>query len=205
MYDDIDTCACSAEEAITSEEEMALMHVTDRRTQAVVDPEGKVLPVVERKIMHALLAALYVRQSNLSQVVLTEITALLKDTDFFEADLKALPLAGTITILDLTIEAVCDRVDTFMEHEHQAILQFFKVLVKHSSGRLSVHSQQKLFRCLSFLYSSYSSKSSWMAAGLPHPCADGGGDLLALKVFKELTWATVAQVETVDIAHSTLR
>ena len=202
MYEDIDTCACSAEDALSSPEEMALLNVSDRRTQAVVDPEGRVLPVVVRKTMHALLAALYVRQSNLSQTVLVEITALLKDTDFFEDDLRALPLSGTITILDLTIEAVCDRVDSFLEHEHQAILQFFRVLVKHSSGRLSVHSQQKLFRCLSFLYSSYSSKSSWMAAGLPHPCADGGGDLLALKVFKELTWATVAQVETVDIAHS---
>ena len=201
--DDINTFACSPEDnACPSPEEMLLLSIADRRTQAVVDPQGKVLPLVVRKTMHAILSALYVRQSNLSQMVLVEITALLKDTDFFEDDLKALPLPGTITILDLTIEAVCDRVDSFMENEHQNILQFFRVLVKHSSGRLSVHSQQKLFRCLSFLYSSYSSKSSWMASGLPHPCAEGGGDLLALKVFKELTWATVAQVETVDIAYS---
>ena len=204
MYEDMDmdTFACSPEDSSNSLAENTLLHVPDRRTQAVVDPEGRVLPVVIRKTLHALLAALYVRQSNLSQMVLVELTALLKDTDFFEDDLRALPLPGTITMLDLTIEAVCDRVDSFMEHEHQAILQFFRVLVQHSCGRLSVHSQQKLFRCLSFLYSSYSSKSSWMAVGLPHPCADGGGDLLALKVFKELTWATVAQVETVDIAHS---
>lgn len=201
--EDIDTCACSSEDpACPSQEEMLLLSMVDRRTQAVVDPEGKVLPVVVRKTMHAVLASLYVRQSNLSQMVLVEITTLLKDTDFFEDDLKALPMTGTITILDLTIEAVCDRVDSFLENEHQSILHFFRVLVKHSSGRLSVASQQKLFRCLSFLYSSYSSKSSWMASGLPHPCAEGGGDLLALKVFKELTWATVAQVETADIAYS---
>jgi hypothetical protein len=135
-------------------------------------------------------------------MVLIELSALLKDTDFFADDLRALPLRGTITMLDLTIEAVCDRVDSFLEHEHQAILQFFRVLVKHSSGRLTAQSQQKIFRCLAFLCSSYSSRTSWMAAGAPHPCAEGGGDLLSLKVFKELTWATVAQVETVDIAYS---
>ena len=201
--EDIHTCACSSEDPIfPSQEEILLLSIVDRQTQAVVNPEGHVLPVEVRKTMHALLSALYVRQGNLSQTVLIGITALLKDTDFFEDDLKALPISGTITILDLTIEAVCDRVDSFLENEHQSILHFFRVLVKHSSGRLSVHSQQKLFRCLSFLYSSYSSKSSWMASGLPHPCADGGGDLLALKVFKELTWATVAQVETADIAYS---
>jgi hypothetical protein len=176
VYEDIDNCACSPEDPACpafSSEEMLLLHTVDRSTQAVVDPEGNVLPITVRKNVHAMLAALYVRQGDLSQVVLVEIIALLKDTDFFDDDLKALPLNGTITMLDLTIEAVCDRVDAFMEHEHQAILQFFRVLVKHSAGKLSVQSQQKLFRCLSFLYSSYSSKSSWMQQGLPHPCAEG--------------------------------
>jgi hypothetical protein len=66
--------------------------MADRSTQAVVNVDGEVLPVLTRQSVHALLAALYVRHSNLSQMVLIELSALLKDTDFFEDDLRALPL-----------------------------------------------------------------------------------------------------------------
>jgi hypothetical protein len=75
--------------------------MADRSTQAVVNVDGEVLPILTRQIVHALLAALYVRHSNLSQMVLIELSALLKDTDFFEDDLRALPLRGTITMLGI--------------------------------------------------------------------------------------------------------
>ena len=76
MYEDMEIDTCSPEDSSNSPAENTLLHLVDRQTQAVVDPEGRVLPVVIRKTIHALLAALYVRQSNLSQMVLVELTAL---------------------------------------------------------------------------------------------------------------------------------
>jgi hypothetical protein len=42
----------------------------------------------------------------------------------------------------------------------QVILEFFRVLMRHSGGRLTTLSLQRLFRCLSFLFAAYSSKNS---------------------------------------------
>ena len=115
-----------------------------------MDAQGRVLPIDHRLHAHALLVALYVRQGSLAQHILAGLTSLLKETAFFEGDLHALPPAAaqlpgasTITLLDLTIEAVCDRVDHCLDTEHDTILQFFRELIKHSNGRLSFQSHQR--------------------------------------------------------------
>eukprot|EP01031_Cornospumella_fuschlensis_P008431 gene8431-10391_t len=104
-------------------------------------------------------------------------------------------------MLDLTIESVCDRFDLSSEGDHDSILQFLRICIKHSAARLSPISLQKMFRAISYLCNAYSTKSAWLAHGLSMPASDSGNDISPFKVLKELIWDTVAQVETVDIAH----
>ena len=63
------------------------------------------------------------------------LSHLLKDTDFFENDLKNVQMPGSITMIDLTIEAVCDRFDIAMDDENESLLQFVRILIKHSGAR----------------------------------------------------------------------
>ena len=58
-----------------------------------------------------MLAAMYVRQGTVSQTALAGLEKLLKDTDFYEGDLRGFPAPAHLTMLDLTVEAVCDRID----------------------------------------------------------------------------------------------
>ena len=173
----------------------------DRKKQIVVDVNGQLVPAFQRRALHALLASLYVRKGTIAQQSLSALHHLLKETNFFENDLKGLPLPGTVTMLDMTVEAVCDMFDTCSVPDHDAILQFIRVFTKHSSGKLSGFVMQRLFRTLSFLCNYHSTRASWFVSGAPLPCNDNGHELLPFRIFKELIWAVVVQAETVDVAH----
>ena len=174
----------------------------DRFTQAVVDG-GQLAPEVKRRALHALLSALYLKQSGVADCVTTGLTALLRDTDFYHSDLTHAHQPGTLTLLDVTIEAVCDRVEVCVDAGYDAILEFLQVLIKHSRGRLSPMSLQRVFRALSFLLNSFSTRGAWMKEGLPMPLdSDEGGRVNAYKVLRDLVWSVVTQVETVDVAAS---
>lgn len=188
----------AAEESdVVREAEMSYL----RRMQDVVDASGKLIDLKRRKALLAVLAAVYVRHGIISELAVAGLSKLLKDTDFFENDLSSLPLPGTITMLDLTIESVCDRFDLSAEGDHDTLLQFLKICIKHSAARLSPISLQRMFRAISYLCCCYSTRSTWLIKGLPMPLSEPGMDISPFKVLKELVWDTVAQVETVEIAH----
>eukprot|EP00981_Chlorochromonas_danica_P004234 scaffold857_cov152-Ochromonas_danica.AAC.17 len=172
-----------------------------RRSQEVVDASGKLAPLKSRKMLLAILAAVYVRQGIVSELAVAALSKLLKDTDFYENDLSGLPIPGTITMLDLTIESVCDRFDLSAEGDHDTLLQFLKICIKHSAARLSPLSLQRMFRAISYLCNSYSTKSAWLINNMPMPLSEPGMDISPFRVLRELIWDTVAQVETVEIAH----
>jgi hypothetical protein len=67
--------------------------------------------------------------------VMSGLSQLLKDTDFFAGDLKCVQLPHTVTMMDLTIEAVCDRFDNAIDAEFDSLLQFMRILIKYSGAR----------------------------------------------------------------------
>ena len=102
-------------------------------------------------------------------------------------------------MLDLTIEAVCDRFDLGNENEHECLLSFLRILIKHSGARLSPFSLQRMFRALHFLSIMYSTKSDWIINGLSMPCNNPSNENISpFKVIKQLTWDIVAHVEYVE-------
>ena len=179
-----------------------LMMDRDRRKQVVVDSSGAVARESHRKALLALLSCLYLRQGSVADAVLVGLTSLLKDTDFFEADLGFLHLPGSLTMLDVTVEAVCDRVELCRESEFPKVLTFLQVLVKHSGGRLSPVSLQRVFKALTFMLHMSATRTAWMKDGLQMPLETDTGDVNAFKVLRDLVWAVVAQVETIEPAQA---
>lgn len=191
------------EEEVDSEPSVdELVADRDRSTQAAVDCNGQPVPEAKRRALHAMLSALYLRQTGVADCMTMGLTELLRDTDFFRLDLTNTQ-PGILTLLDVTIEAVCDRVELCVDAGFDAVLEFLQVLIKHSRGRLTPMSLQRVFRALSFLLNSFSTRSTWMKEGLPMPLDnDEGGQVNAYKVLRDLVWSVVAQVETVDVAAS---
>lgn len=71
--------------------------------------DGGIAPEEYRKLLHPLLVALYVRQGHIAEFSLECLLNLLNQTSFFEPDFRSLPPSGFTSMLDLTIEAICDR------------------------------------------------------------------------------------------------
>jgi len=120
--------------------------------QIVVDSDGRIAPSESRKALHAILSSLYAHHDGLTDIALTGLTILLKDTDFFANDMKAVSISGSVTMLDVMIDAVCDRFDTCSNALHEKILQYFRTLIRYISGRFSSLSLQKVYRLLHYIH-----------------------------------------------------
>lgn len=175
--------------------------MSTRKLQEVVDASGNLASSSSRKALFALLASCYVRHGIVAALAIAGLHSLLKDTDFFAKDLSSLPPIGAITMLDLTIEVICDRFDLSTHDEHIQLLHFLRLIIKHSGGCISPLSLQRMYRTINFICSCYSTKTDWIAEGMAMPCNDPGMDITPFKVLKQLIWDTVAQVEQVEIAY----
>jgi hypothetical protein len=172
-----------------------------RKSQEVVDANGDKIALYYRKALLAILSVVYIRHGSLWDIAISGLMKLFKDTDFFEKDLAALPLPATVTMLDLTIEAVSDRFDLSPETEHNKLLEFLKIIIKHSGARLAPFSLQRIFKSVSYVCTIQATKSNWVTSGLAMPCNDPNQEITPFRVLKQLLWDTVAQVETVEIAQ----
>lgn len=168
----------------------------------VVDSSGAPVDLASRLALRALLAATYVRQGDIAENAMNHLCTLLKGTAFFENDYKCVPLGGTVTMLDLTVEAVCDRFELTSEFHHVVVLHFLKDLIKMAGGNLSSMSTQRIFKGLTFLCSSYSTKRGWLSSGVDMPCEDYSiCDITPFEVLREFVNDIVSHSETVDTAY----
>ena len=60
----------------------------------VVDSYGNVPPIARRKALLAILAALYIRQGSVANAALAGLGDLLRDSHFFDMDVRRLPTPG---------------------------------------------------------------------------------------------------------------
>lgn len=174
---------------------------TLRKTQEVVDANGEKVPRKQKKALLAILSALYTRHGSLWDIALSGLVKLFKDTDFYEKDLMHLPLPATLTMLDVTIEAVCDRFDLSPESDHNKLLEFLRIIIKHSGARLASFSLQRMFKAISYVCSIQATKANWIHQGASMPCNDPSLEITPFRVLKQLVWDTVAQVETAEVAQ----
>jgi hypothetical protein len=193
IYSDIEDCASDdADEDI---------FYADRSGAIVLDCYGKPVLANQRRSLLAVLMGLSLRQNEISILACQGLMKLFRDTDFFVCDLCILPPSSVLTMLDITVEAICSRFYNCQEAEFDGALQFLKVLVRHSCGKLSSICTQRIFKILSFLCNYYSTRTNWLLGGYPNPCLDSGLELPCFRVLKEFVWSVVAQVEVSDVAQ----
>ena len=175
----------------------------------VVDSQGELLSFKLRRLLHPILAALYVRsnESNVeaSMIAIRGLIQLLTETDFFDGDFlpsqNISPL--NITSLDLTIDAVCDHFESVCLISHrEAVLAFLRHVVQLTRGTLSDQSRHRMFKALSFICSFHFSSPEWEEQDFDPPLI--GASLMdpAFGVIKFLVTSTIEECEVDPTAHS---
>jgi hypothetical protein len=129
----------------------------------VIDSQGEIVSFEKRRLLHPLLSALYIRNVykeikdfEVSTFALDGLILLMRRTDFFEDDLNERKKSSlfSVTMLDLTVDAICDHMESICQDSHQdKVLEFMSLLIKHSQGTLSDLSIHRIYKTLSFLCS----------------------------------------------------
>lgn len=122
----------------------------EHRDKEVVDSYGNTPSLICRKSLYAILSLIYIRHNMIANIALSGIMDLLQHSDFFVHDLIQLPIS-TITMIDVTIEVICDRIEITIDSERESILRFLNIIIKYAGSTLSLLSLQRIYRSLSFL------------------------------------------------------
>ena len=132
------------------------------------------------------------------QISMKCLNELLKDSDFFNADLKVLAGSGCMTFLDVVIEAICDRLESSPENQWQQSFEFIEILIKKYKAAVSALSLKRILNALSFICSLGSSDQLWLDQNFSMPGPNAYTDYDAHKLIKQLVVALTKIVE--DIA-----
>lgn len=172
--------------------------------RVVVDSNGEIRTDVKLQLLHPILMALYIRQGYAANVAMAELIELLRDTDFFAEDLKvdlskqsyiSHGNGEKVSLLDLTVEVIADRIEFCCEKQHDILLEFIKVLILKANGNMSQMTLQNIYRALFFLSSYYSTYHAWVTSGSIVPRLDNNEEIPAVIALQELLWSVVARVE----------
>ena len=124
----------------------------EHRDKEVVDSYGNTPSLICRKSLYAILSLLYIRHNMIANMALSGVIDLLQHSDFFAYDLIKLPISTITTMIDVTIEVICDRIEISIDSERESILRFLNIIIKKYAGStLSLISLQRIYRSLSFL------------------------------------------------------
>lgn len=144
-----------------------------------------------RSAVCALLSVLLMRSSqDFTLKAIQSLIQLLKDTDFFETELKGdFPLGWSFitftkkgwvpaSLLDVVVDVICDRLEACLEWETEELLHFLSLMIKHSAGRISPSSHPRVLRTIMFLCSYVSTRPAWLVsdAYLPRPSSSSNGE-----------------------------
>jgi len=176
-----------------------------RAREVVVSVDGTIVPRERRLLLWAILTALYTRHGDTAYKAILAVSGLLNNTDFYGDDIGGTPPTGTLTMLDLTVEALCDRCEFCTDSQHDLILPVIKTLIMKSNGSLSHATMRQLYRVLFLLSSYYAARPHWVISHRDVPTLDSGDPIPAVNVMHELLWAVVAKVEDLPTLNSELR
>jgi hypothetical protein len=151
-HDNNNTNIIIDDEFFKYDEEMAylLTQQQEHRDKEVVDSYGNTPSLICRKSLYAILSLIYIRHNMIANIALSGLMDLLQHSDFFVHDLIQLPISS-ITMIDVTIEVICDRIEITIDSERESILRFLNIIIKYAGSTLSLLSLQRIYRSLSFL------------------------------------------------------
>lgn len=177
----------------------------------VVDSVGELVPFTTRRLLHPILAALYIRTGSAdssfdaSVVVLDGLTTLLTQTDLFEDDLvnQSFHNTCTISMIDLCIDAACDHFESTCQVSHQElVIRFLDAVVTTSKANLSLASIHRIFKVISFIYSCHFNTNEWVQFDFSPPRINNSTFHPSFDLLKTYITSVVSRCESDHIAHS---
>lgn len=163
----------------------------------IVTADEKAVPVAPKALLHPMLATIFARGElfefglNLLQNLLT--------TTFYDNDFAAVLPPHYKTMLDLTIEVLCERIDSCNEILNQRLLGVLNTIIAKAKGALSRASIDKIFRTTSFLNSCFSTRNNWIPAGYPAPVHDDTSELCSVATQRELIHTLCSRAEEAEL------
>ena len=142
-----------------------LLDVDSEITQPVTNALGVLRSPGICRAMYCILAALQVRYSAVAQTSIQGLMLLLKETDMFSCDVHVAPNGRALTMLHMTVGAICERLELHLEAETRYLLFFLLSVVKQSSGEIHHANIQRIFRSLAFIMQYQASKVDWSSEG----------------------------------------
>ena len=170
-------------------------------SEPVLKFDGTIVSEESRKLLHPILAALYVRQGAVYDLAIASLQTLVEDTDFFDDELSNLGPTLNLSLLDIAIDAVCDRFDCYVDAELDPLLHFLQSVLRRSKGVLSLHSLKCIFRTTTLVCACHATESAWLLPEVPMPCQSDGSPLLAFKVLLQLLHSLLERAETVTVEN----
>jgi hypothetical protein len=174
----------------------------DLRTTRIVTIHDQPINRTHGHILRTILAALFTT-GEMFETALDMLSVLLLEDTLFKSDYHGHPSNEIdLTMLDLTVHILCERLDCCVEVVNNSILQVLNRIILKSNGRLSKLCVQKIFRATTFVATAYSTRGHWVTAGYPEPVQDDGNEIFAYTVLKELIKYVTSLAEESDIDHS---
>jgi uncharacterized membrane protein YgcG len=191
-----------AEEDAGSVVQESEMDEVDLRTTRIVTIHDEPIPRTYGHILRAVLASLFTTGDMFETALDTLNVLLLEDTIFYTDYLGHPSNENNLTMLDLTVHILCERLDGCVEVVNNSILQVLNRIILKSSGRISKTCVQKIFRATTFVATAYCTRGHWVTAGYPEPVQDDGKEIFAYTVLKELIKFVTAIAEDCEIDYT---
>ena len=140
--------------------------VRARGVKQVVDCYGIPRDPCTCKWLLVLLTALYSSNRAITDIALCALVRLLKNSTYFDGDFVCPPQPGTLTLTQLTMEAICDRLELGMAGDIKYILYFFHLLAKRSKGTLPAVVTARFFKSIHNLIGNEATSDEWLRQGV---------------------------------------
>lgn len=148
-----------------------------------------------------LLSCLYLNNKKISDLSVAKFNSLLKNTNFFQSDLKSLPWNNEINPLSLVINALCSRCEVANVSEHPKIMMFFYQLIKKNGSSLPTSYLSRIYRSISFICTSLSAQNYWLQKKFTNPFGEKESSFLTpLRVIEEMVSSNSTGVELCNVA-----
>jgi hypothetical protein len=169
--------------------------------QCVVTVYDQPIPPTYGYILRALLSGLFTTGEVIDTTV-DLLTTLINEDTLMKSDfLIGHPPSDGLTMIDVIVSAICERLDWCGEIISNRLLELIHLIILKSQGKLSKLSTQLIFRATLFVCSTYSSRLDWLVAGSTHPVLEDGKEIYAFFVLKQLCKSIIALAEQSPVEH----
>eukprot|EP00602_Paraphysomonas_sp_CaronLab_P009335 CAMPEP_0185037178 /NCGR_PEP_ID=MMETSP1103-20130426/31197_1 /TAXON_ID=36769 /ORGANISM="Paraphysomonas bandaiensis, Strain Caron Lab Isolate" /LENGTH=1936 /DNA_ID=CAMNT_0027575031 /DNA_START=65 /DNA_END=5872 /DNA_ORIENTATION=- len=167
----------------------------------VVTVQDRPIPRAQGYFLRAVLFGIF-GTGELLDTSLSVLKAVIEEGSLFEDCFSGRSPSESMTMLDVTVCALCERLDGCVEVTNNKVLEVIHLIIKRSKGLLTKFCTQSLFRAVSFVCAACSTRSNWVAAGYPTPVQDDGQEIYAFSILRDLIKNVTSRAEHCELDQS---